>query len=609
MTKEDKLSNQDRFANYFGSSDIQMDIYHQSENFKQWNNLYRKVLNENNIIYAIKRLQNNKGRNTPGPNGITFNEYTKKSISEIKEDIEQLLNTKQHLIRTVKIPKANGKTRTLGIADIQVRIAQQCILNIIECILEPHFSPRSYGYRRNKSAQLCVGMVSTALLSLNTGYVYDCDLKGYFDTIPLNRVLLMLKKNHGIKDRKLLTWIKNIMSCSTNENYNGIGLAQGSILGPTLANVMLHDWEEKLARYNGYEHAKDMKNGNSNFRKNINKELKKGTYHTHYKQKHKNLKVGSMYRFADDFVIIGPDLKDLQYIISNFKIWCKKNGLTINEEKTRIIEKTEQGIELDFLGYHIRINEKNKIVLSPKNQQKKKKELIRKLKRYLNTGKLDLFMSTIQGYMRFYDIATNLHFLIKEIDEMLYQRYRPGNTKRGTKTKRIQHGIYELIPFNATHLYRNKPYIIDLWGLRKLTSTSYDKYIKDKNKHWKPKTNEYNETEWIKECIKHHNKKVASKLAGFIPGLIRIRKREPILEKDYLELDPGKMHIHHVIPLSMGGTHDFSNLVLLHSNSHKAIHYDVEPLGRYNKKKLEQYRKKAHHDTKKSRTSNNTSKR
>lgn len=591
--KEDNIADlnaKDRYAIYYGSSDIQMDIYNHSKEMRKWNNLNRKVCHPNNIMFAIKRLSNNKGRNTPGPDGWKYVDYVKKPIYVIQQDIMELFDTQEHLIRQVDIPKANGKTRTLGIANINVRIAQQCILNILECVLEPHFSPRSFGFRRDKSTKTCVSSIIACVKQYKNPIIYDCDLKGYFDTIDLDRCIYFLRKNHNIYDSKLLRWIRNIMHCSTNGKYTGIGLAQGSILGPVLANVMLHDWEEQLAKINGWSHANTIGKEKNNFLDNASRSLNKGTYETHYKKRRKKNRIGTMFRYADDFVIISNNETDLKQIICRFKQWCKKNRLEVNEKKSQIVKMDNKGlIRLDFLGYGIKVDKDKKIIIHIKNETEKIRAIKKHLRLCLKRGRSDLFMSSLLGYINYYDINTNIRKLCQIVNNTLYfGQIRP----HGCNIRKLNPGVFEIMSKNPHWQYRGKPQICDVWQFRNTTSKSYKDYLIKKS-DWEPKEMYGSVFSWIQEVLKHQIYEQDARLTCFIPGLVMIRKTEPILGVPYNSLDPSTMEIHHKLPIKYGGTNEFNNLVLLDRRSHLAIHHPNREINTMRTKILREYRKLA----------------
>lgn len=457
-------------------------------------------------------------------------------------------------------------------------------------MLESHFSPRSYGFRRNKSTKQCVGSIVACLKQYKEPYIYDCDLKSYFDTINLRRCIHLLRKNHKIYDSTFLKWIENIMHCSVDGKYNGIGLAQGSILGPVLANVMLHDWEEELAHINGYSKANLIGRVKNTFLDNTARALNKGTYETHYKRRRRHNRIGSMFRYADDFVIISNNEIDLKQIICRFKLWCKRNGLTVNEDKSKIVTKNKYGIiKLDFLGYGIKVDREKKVIIHIKNETDKIRSIRKHLRKCLWNGRPDLFLSSLLGYINYYDINTNIRKLIRVVDNMLYG----GQPSIGATTiKKVQAGEYELMSKLKRFQHRDKPYTINMWNMRTLTSKSYKEYLRCKD--WEPKEMYGDIYNWINEVMKHKVQNLDARLTCFIPGLVMKWENEPVLNIPYQKIDPASVEIHHRTPIKYGGTNDFTNLLLVDIRSHKAIHsrnYNINC--NYSTKVLEMLRKSA----------------
>ena len=89
------------------------------------------------------------------------------SIAEFEEDLKDNLYKLWNRmssgsyfpppVRTVKIPKAGGGERKLGIPTVADRIAQTVVKAKLEPKVEPLFHPNSFGYRPGRSALDAVG--------------------------------------------------------------------------------------------------------------------------------------------------------------------------------------------------------------------------------------------------------------------------------------------------------------------------------------------------------------------------------------------------------------------------------------------------------------------
>lgn len=576
----------------YGINDVEQILFDKALTKTRFNHLWQYVIDERNIICSIKIIGSNKGKKTAGPDGITFNDIMKLDIEDVIKEIKnRLFGSKRGKARNVMIPKSNGKMRSLGITNLYDRIAQQCVKNILEPILEAQFNPESFGFRKNRNAQECMSYIATTLQYNNEGHIYDCDLKEYFDTVKIDKVLdkLKLKLNHNIHDLAFLKCIKRLMwidLIQPKEKYNGVGLRQGTILGPILANVMFHDFELRLHKINDFERE----NGrqiiqNPNIHKNHGKNYKRGREFYFNWLKHR--RVVKIIRYADDFVLISKGKYDIYDAIMMLEDWCKENELEINRDKTKLIP-IHGDAQLKFLGYKYRktySTKQNSFIISVKDQKKLWRETKLMLEWCLWKGNLDYFIVYIRGIFNYYNICTNLTWLISRIHLLLIKKMCRSRQK--VKIDKVRNPHVSFI-INGQ--------LLNLWEMRQHSVKSTADYMYELHKLWEPNQTRYKALEWLDYFFENRTKtgKNSSNII-YIPSLLNQQKKDPILDKEYLYMDPQEIHIHHKIPLSLGGTDNYSNLIMLSKTSHKFVHdvnLKLKDLPAYiNLKQLNKYRK------------------
>lgn len=144
----------------------------------------------NFALLAVRKTIMNTGARTPGVDG---NVLTTKSSDQEKvamvEEIQNLIvkaNYQCDPVKGVKIPKANGKTRKLGIPTIKDRCLQNLMNFILEPLVECRSDDHSYGYRKNRSQKHALGYLRNLFYSRfnkQDWYILDAEIKGLFDTL------------------------------------------------------------------------------------------------------------------------------------------------------------------------------------------------------------------------------------------------------------------------------------------------------------------------------------------------------------------------------------------------------------------------------------------
>jgi hypothetical protein len=122
-------------------------------------NLYQMMCSKDLLIQAYKNIRSNSGSMTPGADDMTLDgiseEFFNKLISELATEKFQFTSVKR-----VYIPKANGKTRPLGIPTSKDKIVQEAIRILIEVIFEGKFLDVSHGFRPQRSCHTALHQIS-----------------------------------------------------------------------------------------------------------------------------------------------------------------------------------------------------------------------------------------------------------------------------------------------------------------------------------------------------------------------------------------------------------------------------------------------------------------
>ena len=287
--------------------------------------LFWWITHEQTLRCAWERVRANGG--APGVDGVTFQmiERSEGGVDGFLAGLQKELRENAYRaspLRRKYIEKANGKMRPLGIPTVKDRVVQCAVKTIIEPIFEEDFHDCSFGFRPNRSAQDAVARIAENVKK-GKALVYDADLSSYFDTIPHDKLMAAVQMR--ISDGRVLGLIRHWLKVCVQEpngvriSPKGRGTPQGGVISPLLANIYLH-WFETIVSLTAKACGQVM----------------------------------SIVRYADDFVILARKWADgfLQRVEG---ILEGRMGLTVNREKTKVLDFREPHTTLTFLGYDFRM--------------------------------------------------------------------------------------------------------------------------------------------------------------------------------------------------------------------------------------------------------------
>lgn len=324
---------------------------------RRWYSLIDKIWGKPNLEEAFREVKRNRG--AAGIDRMTIKAF-ESELEHHLEVLQQALKSKTYRpkpVRRVYIPKADGTQRPLGIPTVGDRIVQAAAKRILEPIFEAKFMDCSYGFRPERSAHMALQNIRK---DLDDGYrfVIDADLKSYFDTIPHDRLLGMVKET--VVDGSVLTLLEKFLQAGVMDggsyHLNEQGTPQGGVISPLLANIYLHPLD-KVMTERGHR----------------------------------------ITRYADDFVICCKTQKGAERVMKSvIRLLENELGLKVHPEKTRIVNNKRDSFI--FLGHEFKPGKK----MTPSDKAMTKfKERVKTMTRRNQTVDVQkLVKKTLNPYLR-----------------------------------------------------------------------------------------------------------------------------------------------------------------------------------------------------------------
>ena len=277
----------------------------------KYHSLYGQLLRDRVLMNAWKKVKANRG--SGGIDGVTIKEYAKNEQENILKLLEKLKakEYKPTPVRRVYIPKKDGKKRPLGIPTLEDRIVQQALTDILMPKYEKLvFHNWSMGYRPGRGVESALQVIIKNI-ELGRNWIYDCDIKGFFDNIPHKKLMKVLNK--VIADGTVLDLIWSWLKCGYMEDgkyYNTkTGQVQGGVISPLLANIYLNELDWELHKAKIY-----------------------------------------FVRYADDFLLFCETEEEVTRAGNIAKSVIESLGLEVAMNKTKVVDFKND--DFDFLGFH-----------------------------------------------------------------------------------------------------------------------------------------------------------------------------------------------------------------------------------------------------------------
>jgi RNA-directed DNA polymerase len=345
-------------------------------------NLMERIVELRNIERAWRKVKANGG--APGPDGVDLDEFFRTFRDRWPTVRQQLLEGtyEPSPARRKSIPKPDGSERFLGIPNVQERLIQQAILQVLTPIFDPAFSDWSFGFRPKRSAQQAVQQVQ-AYIRAGYRHCVDMDLSKFFDRVQHDGLLARVARK--VRDKRLLRLIGRYLRAGVMVDADlqpsTEGTMQGGPLSPLLANILLDDFDKELER-RGHRFV----------------------------------------RYADDFLVFTKTSEAARRVYGSVgRYLTRKLKLVVNRQKSRVC--STDGVE--FLGF-VFVGYGGQIRVSPKNLRKFKdrvREITRRNRGVSMTHRYQELRRYFQGWVGYFHVVPIKSFF-SELDKWVRRRTR-----------------------------------------------------------------------------------------------------------------------------------------------------------------------------------------
>lgn len=319
-------------------------------------------------------------------------------------------------VRRVHIPKEQG-TRPIGIPTFEDKVLQRAFVMVLEAVYEHEFLDCSYGFRPGRSAHQALDAFWNQMMAMQGGWVLELDVRSYFDTVRHDQLRQLIERR--VRDGLVLRHIGKWLKAGVLEEHalwrSEMGVPQGGVVSPMLANIYLHEVLDVW------------------FEREVKPRLRGRAF---------------LVRYADDAILGFSLQEDARRFLQVLQARFAKYGLALHPDKTRLVRfepKRRDGDDdpgtFDFLGFthYWGTSRKGQRVIQRKTASNRLRRSLTRITQWCRAHRHDrlstqhqVLVRKVRGHNGYYGITGNIRSLrlFRNAVERIWQRWLSRRSQR-----------------------------------------------------------------------------------------------------------------------------------------------------------------------------------